>query len=70
MGQSKYSRLDGISFDQIQSKIYINHVDGTLVLQDQEIDLDSLSWLDLRTSTMCSSLKRVLVRNIRTFKMP
>ena len=48
MGQSKYSRLDGISFDQenyANTKIYINHVDGTLVLQDQEIAALTLAQL-------------------------
>ena len=48
MGQSKFSRLDGISFDPENydnTQISINHLDGTLVFQDQEIPALKLAQL-------------------------
>ena len=48
MGQSKFSKLDGVSFDPenyANTQITINHVDGTLVFQDEEITALKLSQL-------------------------
>jgi len=48
MGQSKFSKLDGVSFDPenyANTQITINHVDGTLVFQDEEIAALKLSQL-------------------------